>query len=79
MNKKNSLILPLSIFAFAALSISEFGEMANIENVGTPTKKLTKDELLQQKGLKEYHFQKGSLFALNHKNAIRKAKNKGWL
>lgn len=41
--------------------------------------KQKKERLNQKKGLTEYFYGENSLWALNDKNAERKAKKKGWI
>ena len=44
-----------------------------------PRKQLTEDELAESKGLKKFFYGENYVWALNNKNADRKAKNFGFI
>ena len=76
--------------AFAALAAMEANYMKESYDPPRPEtdkekelregkEKLRKLEKSLSKGLKQFHYRENSLFALNQKNADRKAKKKGWI
>lgn len=72
--------------AMAAMSSQSFGTSSlssGFEELSMNKNKiLSQEELVEiykKKGLKEFFYDKGSIWAINQKNADRKAKNKNWI
>lgn len=74
MSRKKDIILA------AAYALAHLPTQGESRPARTPRQLAVDAELLQEKkGLRPYTYEQGTLYALNQKNADRKARQKGWL
>lgn len=73
-NNLRNLILPYAI----ALGINQ-DLVLTPEEKPQPFKGKSKEEINKPKGMQEFNYPDGTIWARNKKNADRKAKNKGWI
>lgn len=74
MKNLRNLILP---YAIALASSQNWGLVP--EEKPEPFKGKSKEEINKAKGLKEFNYPDGTIWARDKKNADRKARNKGWI
>ncbi len=73
-NNLRNLILPYAI----ALGINQDLVLTR-EEKPEPFSGKSNEEINKAKGMKEFNYPDGTIWARNKKNADRKAKNKGWI
>lgn len=76
---KTRVKVAMAALAMAAMMDENEPNVSKIKRESKTRSVLSEEEKMRKKGMKEFKYWDGTIWALNQKSADRKAKKKGWI